>query len=655
MKKVHFPALFDPGTIGKLRIRNRMVMLPMARQFQSIHGEVTQKTIDYYVERAKGGVGLIIAGSSDPFPPDHPVPHTAGRLSLGDAKFLPGHCELVQAVHAHGARIGIQLGHSGGQRTIAGMGGKQPISASGVQQLFCDGHAYDKPRPITRGEIYQVIDIFAAAAGRAKMAGYDLVEFHTAHDYLVGGFMSPLLNRRSDEFGGSLENRMRFAVEIVKRTRKVAGADFLISVRLDASDFVEGGVSIEESPKMASMLETAGSSIIDISSGCHETHHLSNDIMRLEECFKLPLWSAIKKAVSIPTIAGGGNRNPDSCEKVIDDGNADFIGLGRALIADPQWPKKAKDGRVEDIRRCYSCGLCLYGAGGVLRIPQACSVNAAYTREGTWSEIKPASVKKQVMIVGGGVAGLEVARVASLRGHKVTIFEKEQELGGQLLLAATPPGKQKMLWLRDYLITQLDKQGVEVKLGVEVTPAMIDKGKPEALVIATGARPLVPDLPGINDTRVANVWDILKGNVETHNKEVVVIGGGEVGCEAAEFLAQKGNAVTVVEMLPIVASDMEPTNRRGLLDSLEDHKVKLHTDLEVKEITRDSVEAVTEGGKRESIKAEAVVYAQGSQPVRELVDSFEDKGVEFHAIGDCQEPRKALEAIYEGSLVGRQI
>jgi 2,4-dienoyl-CoA reductase-like NADH-dependent reductase (Old Yellow Enzyme family) len=239
-RNAHFPALFEPGRIGKLKIRNRIAMLPMARQFQSIHGEVTQKTIAYYAERAKGGVGLIIAGSSDPFPPTSQIPHTAGRLSLGDAKFLPGHCELVQAVHAHGAKIGIQLGHSGGQRTIAGMGGHQPIAASDVVQFFCDGHPYDKPRPITRGEIYQVADIFAAAAGRAKMAGYDLVEIHAAHDYLIGGFMSPLLNRRTDEFGGSLENRMRFAVEIARRTREVVGPDFLISIRMNASDFIQG-------------------------------------------------------------------------------------------------------------------------------------------------------------------------------------------------------------------------------------------------------------------------------------------------------------------------------------------------------------------------------------------------------------------------------
>jgi pyruvate/2-oxoglutarate dehydrogenase complex dihydrolipoamide dehydrogenase (E3) component len=412
---------------------------------------------------------------------------------------------------------------------------------------------------------------------------------------------------------------------------------------------------VDESPKMTEMLEAAGVSVINISSGCHETLHYSNDIMRLEEGFKLPLWSAVKKAVTIPTIAGGGNRNPDKCETIIADGNADFIGLGRALIADPEWPRKAMEGRTKDIRRCISCGLCLYTFGGVLRIPQACSVNAAYSKEGNWSEINPAGGRKKVMIVGGGVAGMETARVASLRGHEVTIFEREKELGGQLLLAATPPGKEKMLWFKDYLTTQLEKQGVEVKLGVEVTPEMIDKQKPEALIVAAGAQPLVPDIPGIKDERVVSAWDVLGGKATIRNKQVVIIGGGQVGCEIAEFVAEQGNEVTVVEMLPTIASDAEPTNRRGLLDSLKDHKIKLLTNLTVTEITKETVIATTDKGKKQSIQAEAVVFAFGSEPVRELVDLLEDKGIEFHAIGDCEEPRKVLEAVYDGSLVGRQI
>lgn len=645
----YFPNLFKPGYIGKLRIKNRIVMLPMARQFQGVNGEVTQKTIDYFEERAKGGAGLIIVGSSRVFPPGHQF-FGPTSLNLSDVRYLPGHCELVQAVHAHGAEVGIQFGHVGGQTL------RQPVAASDVPQFFCDGTPYPKPRPLTRSEIYDVIDLFAKGALMARTAGYDMVEIHGAHDYLFGSFMSPKLNRRTDEFGGSLENRMRFVVETVKQIKRVAGSDFPVCVRISADDYVEGSITIDESPKMAKILEEAGVDVISASAGAHETQHLSNDITRMEEGFKRPLWEAIKKAVSIPAIAGGGNRNPDKCEAILADGIADFVGLARALIADPEWPRKAMEGRVDDIRGCLSCGECLYKLGGTFIYPLACSVNAAFGRERGWSEVTPAPVRKKVVMVGGGVAGMEAARIASLRGHRVTLYEKENGLGGQLLLAASPPGKQKLLWLRDYLVTQLEKQAVEVKLSVEVTPELLEREQADVLVIATGAKPWVPDTPGIEAEAVVGAWHVLKGEVEIKNKKIVILGGGEVGCETAEFLAQKGNGVTVIEMLPLAASDMEPTNRRGLLDSLKELKVRLLTNLKVEEIITGGVKVVnTESGEVQTIKAEAIVLALGSQPERDLADRLEKEGIDFYTIGDCQEPGRIKEAIYEGSLIGRQV
>ena len=393
-----------------------------------------------------------------------------------------------------------------------------------------------------------------------------------------------------------------------------------------------------------------------MSAGCHETQHLSNDITRMEEGFKRPLWEAIKKAVNIPTIAAGGNRNPDKCEAILADGVADFIGLGRPLIADPEWPRKAMEGRVDDIRRCISCGKCLYKLGGTFIYPQSCSVNAAYGREKEWSEVSPAPVTKKVMIVGGGAAGMEAARIASLRGHDVSLYEAGNELGGQLLLASTPPGKQKLLWVRDYLVTQLTKQKVKIRLGVKVTPELIEREQPDVLVIATGARPWVPDIPGIKTEGVISAWDVLKGKAEINHKRVVILGGGMVGCETAEFLAQKDNEVTVVEMLPQVASDMEPTNRRGLLDSLNNLKVSLLTNLRVEEITPAGVRVInTESGQEQTIKADIIVLALGSQPNDDLAEELRRKRVDFYLIGDCREPRDIKEAIYEGSLIGRQI
>lgn len=651
MSNKHFPHLFAEGQIGNFKVKNRVVMLPMARQFQGFNGEVTPKTIEYYVERAKGGVGLIILGSTRVFPPEHKF-YTPASLNLSDNRYLPGHCDLVQAIHAYGTKVGIQFGHVGGQKTI------QSVAVSDVQQFFCDGSPYPKPRPITRSEIYDIIDLFANGALMAKTAGYDIVEIHAAHGYLFGGFLSPKLNRRTDEFGGVLENRMRVLVEMIKQVKRLAGSDFPISVRISAIDYLENSIDLDESPKMVKILEEAGADVVNVAAGCHEYQHLSNDIMRLEEGFKRPLFEAIKKEVNIPIIVGGGYRNPDKCENIVADGVADFLGMARPLVADPEWPKKAKDGRVEDIRRCLSCGECLYQMGGKFAYPHGCTVNAAFTREREWSAIKPASVKKKVMIIGGGPAGMEAARIAAMRGHDVTLYEKEKQMGGQLLVAAKPPGKDKLLWIRDYEETQLKKLRVNIQLGTEVTPEFVQREKPDAAVLATGAEPAIPHIEGIRGENVVTAVDVLAGKVELSNQRVVIAGGGMIGAEVGEFLLDRGNEVIIVEMLATIASDMEPTNRRGLLDALQKYgdKVELLTDHKVAGVRHDGVSVVKgESGEKTTIQAETIVLALGSQPVRKVADVLKERGIAFYAIGDCKNPNNIRQAVYDGSLAGRQI
>ncbi len=452
-------------------------MLPMARQFQGFNGEVTQKTIDYYAERAKGGLGLIILGSTRVFPIGHQF-YTPASLNIGDDRYLPGHCDLVQAIHTYGAKVAIQFGHIGGQTV------HQNVAASDVQQYFCDGTAYCKPRPIKRSEIYDMIELFGAGAARAKTAGYDMVEIHGAHGYLLSGFLSPKLNLRTDEFGGSLENRTRIFVELVKEIKRAAGVDFPVCVRISADDFIQGSIDPAESPQVAKILEQAGADVISVSAGNHETQHLSNDIMRMDEDFKRPLFEAIKQEINIPIIVGGGYRNPDKSEKIVADGVADFLGMARSFLADAKWPQKAAEGRIEDIRWCVSCGECLYQRGGQFTWPQGCSVNPVFAHEREWSTIEPARVKKKVMVIGGGPAGMEGARIASLRGHTVSLYDKNKELGGQLLLAAAPPGKKRLIWIREYLAAQLEKQSVKICLGVKVKTALIDQERPDAVVSA---------------------------------------------------------------------------------------------------------------------------------------------------------------------------
>jgi len=651
---MRFPNLFKEGRIGKLKIRNRIVMSPMMTHFGGIMGEVTQQTIDHYATRAKGGVGLIITGGTEFYPfPTSRLDTYGGGLSVAEDKYKKGLAELAEAVHAWGAKIFLQISHSGRTQSAASLKGYQPVSSSPVPATRPGGD-YPTPRALTRGEIFEFMERWAQGALRAKQAGFDGVNLHMAHGTLMTSFISPLLNKREDAFGGSLENRMRYPTGVVKRIKELCGADFPVDVRFSADEFKEGGVTTQDSPLIAKMFEEAGADCINVSSAFYDNLHKSNDIMRNQEGWKRYIWQAVKRGVSIPTVACGGLKHPDFCEKVLADGDAAFVGLGRTLLADPEWPLKAAEGRVDDIRHCISCLVCLQHvfATGANR----CAVNPDWGRGKDFTEIKPAAKTKKVMVVGAGPGGMEAARIAAMRGHEVTLYEKGKEMGGQLLYAAKPTGKDKLLWVRDYEGTQIRKLRVKVELGTEVTSELVTKEKPDAVILATGAEPLIPDIPGIQGKNVVKAIDVLSGKVEVKNRKVVVAGGGLIGTEVGEYLVERGNKVTLVEMLPTIAADMEPLNRQGLLEALEGKDIVMLTRKEIQEITEKGlVVKDKKSGAKEVIEGEVVVVALGSKSVNPLEEKLKGNVAELYTVGDCNEPRRVEQAIYEGSLIARKI
>ncbi|MBI2909509.1 MAG: FAD-dependent oxidoreductase [Chloroflexi bacterium] len=649
--EVPFPKLFGKARITDVALKNRLVMLPMGTAYATAIGEVTEKTIAHYVERARGGVGFIITGNCSPF----------GRISLNqlilDADwYMAGHYELVEAVHAEGTPICLQLNHPGREIYPFVLEGRQPVAPSTVPCSFMGEHDYPLAHPLEKDEIYDIIEKWAEAALRAKKVGYDAMELHGAHGYLIEQFMSPYTNRRTDDFGGSLQNRMRFPLELLKRVKHVVGDGFPIGFRFGAEEFVAGGITIEDSPAMAKMLEEAGVAYLSVTCGIYETAEKMNDTMRDREGWKSYIWEAVKRAVNIPVIAGGGLRTPAFCESVLAEGKADFIGLARPLLADSHWPNKVREGRLEDIIPCLNCGECNHPSsrrrlgGGARR----CNVNPVTGRELEFLVLQPASVKKKVLVVGGGPGGMEAARVAALRGHQVTLCDKGADLGGALLLATAPPGKERLEAFRNYMKRQVAEVGVEVRLGTDVTSDLAENEKPDTVIVATGSRPVRPSVPGVKEAITA--WDVLSGKVVPRNKKVVVVGGGMVGAETADFLAQFDNQVTVVSRRPAMAYDMEVHNRRSLLNALKEAGVAMFTGKEVVEVTESGVTAVDRvNGEKSFIAGEVVVFALGATPNRDLADALQGKVPELYTIGDCNEPRIMIEAMYEGSRVGRRI
>jgi 2,4-dienoyl-CoA reductase-like NADH-dependent reductase (Old Yellow Enzyme family)/thioredoxin reductase len=629
--------LFEPLVVRGMALRNRIVMPPMLVGV----GYRGQRARSYYGERAKGGATAItVAGTSvDLFVSDE----AWGRPG-GVAAFAEGARLLTETVHQAGAKIGVQLWY--GNRFPAGAG-----EADG-RGVAVAPSPRGEMRALTISEIEEIISRFARGATQAREIGFDYAEVHGAHGYLFCQFFSPADNHRNDKYGGDLAGRMRLGVECVRAMRQAVGEHYPLFFRLGAWEDRPGGITIEDSTKFAVELERAGVDVLDISVGA--TSQPGSAVASgpgQPEGTLVPYAAAIKEKVGVPVIAVGRIKTSAFAESILTQGKADLIAIGRQLIADPFWPQKVAEGKEDEIVPCISCNVCMDTGprGSGLR----CSVNASVTRESEY-QIKAAEKSRKVIVVGGGPAGMEAARVAAQRGHKVTLYEKKDKLGGQLLTATMATYKDEIANFTRYLANQLDKAGIKVKLGTEATAGLIKRGKPEAVIIATGATPIVPgDIPGVGGKNVIGALDVLSEAKET-GQRVVVIGGGMVGCETAEFLAQKGRRVTILEMLDEIGSDIGVSTRQTVLYRLRNAGIEMVTKARAEEITERGVRA-TQNNAIRFFEADTVVLAVGFTPNTGLAQKLAGKVSAMYSIGDCVEPRKIVDAIGDGARVGREV
>lgn len=638
---MYFESLFSEGRIGRLKIKNRIVMPPMGTMLAGADGEVTDHQIRYFEERAKGGVGLII---TEVTAVDYELGKTgASHPRVDDNRFNPMLNRLADTIHKHGAKVFMQLTHAGRQTSSMLLGGKQPVAPSAIPCKLMR----EKPRVLTLEEIEGLVEKFALGALRCQMSGIDGVELHAAHGYLINQFLSPHTNLRDDEYGGSFSNRMRFLEDIVKSIRALCGENYPVIVRCSVDEFVDGGIDLEMGKRIVKRLEKAGVDALDISAGIYESLPKVIEPMSYQQGWRIHLAEAIKEVVDIPVITVGVIREPGFAESVVKEGKADFVAIGRGLVADPNWARKAEEGRIGDIRKCISCNHCIDGA--FLGRHIACSVNARAGRELEFPQPAPANRNEKVVIIGGGPAGLESARILKKRGFQVVLFEEQEELGGKLGIAAKPPGKEKILWLKDYLIRQVEKEEIDVRLGAAGSLEAVKKESPRFVVLAAGASASTPNVKGINDGNVYTAEDVLLEKVRIEQSKVAVIGGGSTGCETAHFLARLGNAVTIVEMKPTVADDVGAITKMDLMEELSQEKVEILTSLRL--IEKSGPEILLEsmdGGEEVRRSFDKIVMALGQKSERMLADSFFQNFNNVQMIGDFKGPGRIADAIKGG-------
>lgn len=631
----NFPNMFSPINIGTVTVPNRFVVPPMGNNFANTDGSMSERSAAYYEARAKGGFGLITIESTVVYKQAKGGPR---KPCLFSDEVVPSFKRVADACHAYGAKVSIQLQHAGpeGNSKLTGY----PLKAASA---IAPSAGREIPEAMPTEEVYRLIECYGDAARRAQLAGIDMVEVHCAHGYLVSTFISARTNKRTDEFGGCFENRMRLPRLIIENIRKKTGGNMPILCRINARDEGDGGVDVHDAAAIAAYLEqVCGVDAIHVT----RSIHIHDEFMWAPNIthggFNAELGAEIKRAVSVPVILVGRFTEPQYAELLVKQGRADLIAFGRQSIADPELPNKARNGQLEKLTPCIACLL-----GCVPNMlqgrPITCAMNPCVGRE---AELRPAEVRKNVVVIGGGPGGMYAARLCALRGHSVTLLEKDAELGGHFLVASYPPGKGEISGAIRSFIVNCREAGVDIRTGTEATPELVASLKPDAIIIATGSVPLRLPIPGLDSCGCSTAEDVLTGKADT-GKRVLVVGGGMVGCECVEFLTEREHIVDMVEMKPVIGEDIVPEARKYIMANLEKHKVTQRVNARVKQFYADGVDFTdTVTGEDAAMRGyDSVVLAMGYRSNNTLEEQLKDLAPQVIVIGEArQAPGNSMEA-----------
>jgi 2,4-dienoyl-CoA reductase-like NADH-dependent reductase (Old Yellow Enzyme family)/NADPH-dependent 2,4-dienoyl-CoA reductase/sulfur reductase-like enzyme len=634
--------LFSPFQIRGIVLENRIVMSGLASFLIEDDGSITDMTIEHYRKRAAGGPSMVIMEACAVSPEGIVSAHQA---RIYDDRFIEGLSKIASIMKSEGSVPAVQL-HHGGRHIPTKVIGRKPLAPSSLPCPLIKGEV----EPMTIEEIRRVIKDFGDSAARAVEAGFELIEIHGAHGYIINQFMSKFSNIREDEYGGDTKGRSRFALEIVEEVRKKVGPDFPLSFKISAQEFVKDGLDVAESIEILKLLEKKGVDVVHVSAGNDATPEWISQPMFMKQACLADSSAEIKKALEIPVMVVGRINDPVLADDLICEEKADLICMGRGLLADPELPLKAKEGRLEDIRKCIACNTCMQSIFRKGRIE--CLVNPALGREKEM-EITSTKTPKKVMVVGGGPGGLNVAWVAAKRGHHVSLYEKNNDLGGQLILGSVSRYKKEMNLLIEFQKHQIKKFGVQCHLNTEVTLDMVKAVKPDEIVLATGSIPKSLTFPGVDSSIIVSLTEALNGT--RREIKTVVIGGGATGCEIAHHLSEKGCPVTLVEQLPKIGAEIETVTRMVLLRELAKNNVKILTNHSLARVEGERVTILDPEGQEIVIDAEALVLAIGNEPDSRLFDQLAVLDIPIHKIGDCLEPRTAKAAIFDSAVLARSI